>query len=390
MTPFSAIITPQSVSFTAPDGKVHNVVSSHEKWDEIIAAIKKLQSSIREEADGLFENEYGSPEECHAELAALLDETKHIVSAGAGRVSVISGVVYYGDEAVRTPLTNRIIQGLAEGFDMSAYMLFLDNSMENPSKRAVDEMYSFMERNNMGITSDGYILGYKKVKEDFTDIYTGKIDNSPGSIVEMRRNMVDDNANQTCSKGLHFCSMSYLPHYGSSRGNKIVIVKVNPKDIVSVPIDYDHAKVRCCRYEVVSEYTGPDTEDLLGSKAVWFDSDFDESDDFYETDDYDNFDEDDGDYNSDDSSDDDTEIVVEEDLAFLSEEGEDMRHIIDTMESPTTEEGAVMRSLIDVVEGVEVSPVEHDTVAPPTNPLQDAFTNLVDAIIKAQTQSSKK
>ena len=389
MIPFSAIITPQSVSFTSPDGKVHNIVSSHKKWDEIIEAIKKLQSSIREEAEGLFENAYGSPEDCHAELAALVDETSGIISAGAGQVTVMNGVVYYGDEAVRTPLTNRIIQGLSEGFDMTAYMLFLDNSMENPSKRSVDEMYTFMERNNMGITSDGYILGYKKVNEDFTDIYTGKMDNSPGSVVEMRRNMVDDNSYQTCSKGLHFCSMSYLPNYGTARGNKIVIVKVNPRDIVSVPQDYNHAKVRCCRYEVVSEYTGSDTEDLLGSKAVWFDSDFDESEDFYESDDYDmddTFDIDDGSYDDTDAD----ETEVEEDLAFLSEEGEDMRHIIDTMESPTTEEGAVMRSLIDVVEGVEVSPTDHDTVVPSTNPLQDAFTNLVDAIIKAQTQSSKK
>lgn len=345
MIPFSAIITPQSVSFTTPDGKVHNIVSSHKKWDEIIEAIKKLQSSIREEAEGLFENAYGSPEDCHAELAALVDdETRGIISAGAGKVTVMHGVVYYEDEAVRTPLTNRIIQGLTEGFDMTAYMLFLDNSMENPSKRSVDEMYSFMERNNMGITSDGYILGYKKVNEDFTDIYTGKIDNSPGSVVEMRRNIVDDNSYQTCSTGLHFCSMSYLPHYGTARGNKIVIVKVNPRDIVSVPQDYDHAKVRCCRYEVVSEYTGPDTEDLLGSKAVWFDTDFNESDDYYETDDYDaedTFDIEDGSY--DETDDDETE--VEEDV---------------------------------------------EVPVPPANPLQEAFVNLVDAIIKAQTQSSKK
>jgi hypothetical protein len=289
MNPFSAIITPQSVSFTTPEGKVHNIDSSHKRWDDIIAAIKKLQTALKFEKDnqlGFFPpSEVGSSKDCYAALAALVDEGAKIAAAGVGRVTVEGGIVYYDGEVVRNPITTRIVWGLSEGFDMTPYMLFLDNSMENTSARAVDEMYSFMERNNMGITSDGYILGYKKVKSDFTDIYSGKFDNSPGQIVEMVRNKVDDDASRTCSKGLHFCSMSYLPHYGSGPGDKIVIVKVHPKDIVSVPIDYNHAKVRCCRYEVLSEYTGDDKDDLLGKKAVWSDSDFRDEDDWNEIED---------------------------------------------------------------------------------------------------------
>jgi len=37
--------------------------------------------------------------------------------------------------------------------------------------------------------------------------------------------------------------------------DKIVIVKINPKDVVSVP-DYDTRKLRCCKYKVIDEYSG--------------------------------------------------------------------------------------------------------------------------------------
>jgi hypothetical protein len=33
-----------------------------------------------------------------------------------------------------------------------------------------------------------------------------------------------------------------------------MIVRINPKDMVSVPTDYANTKGRCCRYEVVAEY----------------------------------------------------------------------------------------------------------------------------------------
>jgi len=287
MSPFSAIITPMSVCFTGPDGKVHNVLSTDDLFPTICEAIKVLQNAIRFRNDNsVDENPYGDPDILHMELADLLEiKAKKINLAGEGKVCVVGGVVYYGDEPVHGAITERILWGLDEGFDMSAYINFLENVMENPSKRAVDEMYSFMEKHNMGITTDGYILGYKRVKDNFKDIYSGKFDNSPGQIVEIRRNMVDDDASRTCSHGLHFCSMHYLPSYGVGPGNTIVIVKVHPKDIVSVPIDYNHAKVRTCRYEVLSEYTGTDKEDFLGTKAVWTDEDFrDDSDDWAEYD----------------------------------------------------------------------------------------------------------
>jgi hypothetical protein len=50
--------------------------------------------------------------------------------------------------------------------------------------------------------------------------------------------------------GLHFCSRDYLSHFG---GERIMILKINPRDVVSIPVDYNAAKGRACRYEVIGE-----------------------------------------------------------------------------------------------------------------------------------------
>ncbi len=286
MTPFSAIITPQSVSFTGPNGKVYSVEKDHPNWEDILEKIKEIKAQLNGkwsddfsifEKFGItidnFDSHKRDVSDLLEELIDLVDVSHTINELGAGKVVVRNGVVYYENEPINLLITERILWGISQGFDMTAHMLFLDHSMNNPSSRAVNEMYRFMEQNRMGITEDGHILGYKRVRADFKDIYTGTFDNSPGQIVEMKRNKVNDNPTETCSHGLHFCSMSYLPHYGAYPGNKVVIVKVNPADIVSVPIDYGNAKVRCCRYEVMSEYTGTDLEDILTTKAVWSDDD---------------------------------------------------------------------------------------------------------------------
>jgi hypothetical protein len=100
------------------------------------------------------------------------------------------------------------------------------------------------------ITPDGHFLAYKKVKVDYKDCYSGTMDNSVGQVVEMERNRVDDDKDRTCSTGLHFCSREYLNHFG---GERVVIVKINPRDVVSIPADYNNTKGRACRYEVIDE-----------------------------------------------------------------------------------------------------------------------------------------
>jgi len=100
------------------------------------------------------------------------------------------------------------------------------------------------------------------------DIHSRSMNNSVGQVVTMPRNKVDDVRANTCSEGLHFCSLEYLPHFGSlSRGDRTVIVKINPADVVSIPQDYNNAKGRTCRYQVVAEHDS-DTKSAFDEPVV--------------------------------------------------------------------------------------------------------------------------
>lgn len=177
-----------------------------------------------------------------------------LVKAWVGEdFSCEGGVVQYKGDDVDPVISDRILKMIEEGFDHKPMLRFLENLYLNPSYRAIKELYNFLKHNHLPITPDGYFLAYKAVKSDFKDKYTGEIDNSVGSTPKMKRYMVDDNANAGCSQGLHVGDISYVTDYATG-SDKIVICKVNPANVVSVPTDSDCKKVRCCEYEVVAIY----------------------------------------------------------------------------------------------------------------------------------------
>ena len=185
-------------------------------------------------------------------VKAVVDPAREILKYGAGHVAVQGSKVFYRDRELVGVMTQRLIDMYQEGFPVEPLILFMENLMQNPSKRAVEELYGFMEKGNLPLTPDGHFLAYKKVRADFLDIHSGTMSNAPGNIVEMERNAVDDDQNRTCSAGLHFCSKEYLNHFGGS-DSRTVILKINPADVVSIPADYNSTKGRACRYEVLGE-----------------------------------------------------------------------------------------------------------------------------------------
>jgi hypothetical protein len=207
----------------------HTINKSHLGYAKILEAIKN--------------NDWETVADC-------LEPKKVVLEYGKGNVSIKGETFFWKDKEMHNSLTTRMLNMLREGFPIEPMVLFMENLMTNPSYRAVNELYGFLEKNNLPITPDGHFLAYKKVRDDYKDVYSGKFDNSIGQIVEMERNDVDDNCNRTCSSGLHFCSKEYLGSFGGSR---IMILKINPRDVVSIPTDYGFSKGRCCRYEVIGE-----------------------------------------------------------------------------------------------------------------------------------------
>ena len=184
------------------------------------------------------------------QVKEIIDPKKVVLNYGQGNVAIQGEKLFWKGEELNGELARRMVAMLQDGFDIAPFVAFMENLFRNPSKRAVDELYGFLEKNNLPLTPDGCFLAYKKVRDNFFDVHSGTMDNSVGRVVEMERNKVDDNKDNTCSTGLHFCGMSYLSHFG---GERTVIVKVNPADVVSIPSDYNGAKGRACRYEVIGE-----------------------------------------------------------------------------------------------------------------------------------------
>ena len=193
-----------------------------------------------------------------------IDPKKVVINFGQGNVAIQGEKLFWKGTEMHGAIVNRMVQMLQDGFSVEPLVLFMENLMANPSFRAVNELYGFLERNNLPITPDGHFLAYKKVRDDYKDVYSGTFDNSVGQVVSMERNQVNDDKNQTCSAGLHFCSEGYLANFG---GQRVMILKINPRDVVSIPTDYNNTKGRCCQYEVIGE-VGVNPDDAVEFTAA--------------------------------------------------------------------------------------------------------------------------
>jgi len=203
------------------------------------------------------------------ELVSMkFDLIQAINSFGDGKVGFTDGDLFYVTEdgeknPIDTKLTAKIKELIRTGADAGVLVKFLDNLLDNPNPRSIKDFYDFLIVNDFAITEDGHVLCYKIVGANFKDLYTGQMDNSPGMVVSMDRSKVNADPKQTCSHGLHVCSKDYLPNYGgfygANKARKIVVVKVNPRDVVAFPMDYKNAKARVCSYEVIGEFVATES-----------------------------------------------------------------------------------------------------------------------------------
>lgn len=189
------------------------------------------------------------------EAEELLDVSEHVRKFGDSRLTVENGLIEFEGRSIGERMSEYMFRMMDEGITIDPLIKFIVNLRKNPSSRAVNELYTFMNANQLPLTPDGHFLAYKFVTDDYKDCHTKTIDNSVGAKPSMPRNTVDDNKEQTCSEGLHFCSMEYLKN---GWGHRWMVVKINPRDVVSIPVDYNNTKGRCCEYEVISELDKPE------------------------------------------------------------------------------------------------------------------------------------
>jgi len=216
--------------------KAHQVIPDHTNYKLILEAL---------------------PTATEDQLLELVDIEKAIATFSQGQVSIVNGKVMFEGEEVHGSISKRIIEFMSKGLPFQPLVNFLENLMQNPSMQSQQELYDFLEHENLPVTEDGCFLAYKAVRKDFKDKWRGTFDNNVGQVCEMRRAKVDDNRGRGCSAGLHAGALNYVAEYGNvDAGDNIVIVKINPEDVVSVPSDCNCEKLRTCKYEVVGLYQG--------------------------------------------------------------------------------------------------------------------------------------
>ena len=225
-------------------GKVYNANSSHPSWNAIRDAVRAGKDEV---------------------AVGLIDIKKTVCNFMSGNVRIVGNEVFYGDYKVGGVVVDRLLTFVKDGFSPEPICNFIQKLMKNPSQRAIQELYTFLEHKNLPITPSGNFLAYKGIQNDYFSCTAGSITvlkgvekagrifNAVGQEVEVARNQVNDDADVGCGAGIHVGSLEYATGFGP----KTVIVEVSPEDVVSIPKDCEFQKLRACKYKVVAEYERP-------------------------------------------------------------------------------------------------------------------------------------
>jgi hypothetical protein len=211
------------------DGQTHIISRSDKLSVELIEALKARD----------FES-----------IPLLVSKAKLIEVKSDGKFVVRNGRILVDGVMAPHALSNKILQFSEEGLPYEPLLKFAKNLQLNPSFRSLNQLFEFLEKNDHPITDTGCFIAYKKVQSNFLDVHSGTFDNSVGNVVEMPRNQVNEDPNVTCSEGLHVANFDYASNFYS--GGLMLEVEVNPADVVAVPVDYNQAKMRVCKYKVLS------------------------------------------------------------------------------------------------------------------------------------------
>ena len=241
------IITDTGITVYA-NGTRYSIANSHENY----IAINK---AIGENNQELFDS-------------ILIGLESPIVASRAAEVGIVvkNSTVYYDGQAIEDIFADKLISLIKQGFEnLDGYKNYLANLMQNPSASSRTQLSEFLQYKELPITPDGCFLAYKGVQGDYyssngnrkTKVLAGVVNeigqilNCVGSQISVDRGQVDDNRRNHCSFGLHVGSLNYAKGFSE----KVIVVKVNPKDVVSVPNDCNCQKCRVSAYEVIEDFS---------------------------------------------------------------------------------------------------------------------------------------
>lgn len=185
------------------------------------------------------------------------------------RVFYRNGVLYFDGEPVNSALSKEIVRFVeANVEDWRPLVCFFEKVATNPNEHSREQMFRWLDKHDFALAPDGDIIAYKGVYRNDKHGYissnsgtatvngeeiTGRIPNPVGAIIEMPRSEVHHDPSTGCSTGLHAGNWRYARAFASV----VLKVKINPRDVVSIPTDSNDEKMRVCRYVVLGEVDSP-------------------------------------------------------------------------------------------------------------------------------------
>lgn len=222
------------------NGKTKNIsVDNKEIYDRVVEAIRL--------------KDYDS-------IPGILDVVNTINTKSNKNIEIKNDSLYIDGDLVNNTIATRILQYHRENLPYDGLVEFWRNLKQNPSYMARERLFFFLENGGHPFTDDGHFIAYKAVTADFKDIRTKTFDNSIGAKPSMDRSQISDDPSKHCDPGLHVASFKYLTdsgYYTKTNENVYIYVKVNPKNVVSIPTDYNNQKMRVCEYEVLGISESP-------------------------------------------------------------------------------------------------------------------------------------
>lgn len=280
-----AYIATESTITIVLDGSFRTVqVKSKAHRNDVIKALEKYKKSSQTAKDKEALEVYLAP----IKRIALESDNRFEVDESENKM-FLKGTT----TPIPTTLADKILDFLDNGLPVNPLVKFWESCLKNPHYVAVEELFQFLERNNLPITDDGGFLGYKKlnfvnridVPDDFEelivtpegvvkningekvsdaiklqylnfindvnnplmkDVHSGTIKQRLGEVVRIERvKLGEADRRQACGYGLHIGAFGY----GFS-GNVRVLCKVMPEDVIAC--NPHEQKLRTCKYQIVS------------------------------------------------------------------------------------------------------------------------------------------
>lgn len=197
-------------------------------------------------------------------ILKLLSKGAAINAFSDGKVTREGDKFYFNGEELHGTLVGRIKSFMKEGLPWKPLFRFLENLMKNPSKPARESLFRFLENEALPITPDGCFIGYKGAEANYWSKNRGYIPHTmlkgqqnhinqlfygKGEVLLVPRSEVVEDPRVDCARGIHVGSFKYANNWATSEG-ALVVVKVNPADVVSVPFSAKEV-MRVCGLEVV-------------------------------------------------------------------------------------------------------------------------------------------